>query len=79
MTLPDNRVIVSWVISDEMTAESTTVTALKQAVAKRKPQDDLIFHSERGSQHSCGNFREKFSSVGQPKACLAGATVGTMP
>ena len=60
-----DRAIVSWVISDEMTAESTTVAALKQAVvAKRKPQEDLIFHSDRGSQYSCGNFREELASVG---------------
>ncbi len=59
-----DREIVSWVISDEMTAESTTVAALQQAVAKRKPQEELIFHSDRGSQYSCGSFREELASVG---------------
>ena len=58
-----DRAIVSWVISDEMTAKTTTVAALKQAVAKRKPQDDLIFHSDRGSQYSCGSFRKELASV----------------
>ena len=59
-----DRAIVSWVISVEMTAESTTVAALKQVVAKRKPQDELFFQSYRGSQCSCGNFREELASGG---------------
>ena len=59
-----DRAIVSWVISDEMTAQATTVAALKKAVAKRKPEDDLIFHSDRGSQFSCGSFRDELASVG---------------
>ncbi|WP_183494213.1 DDE-type integrase/transposase/recombinase [Neolewinella aquimaris] len=63
MDLAD-RAIVSWVISDEMTAETTSVAALKQAVAKHKPQDDLIFHSDRGSQYSCGSFREELACAG---------------
>jgi transposase InsO family protein len=59
-----DRAIVSWVISDEMTAQATTVAALKKAVARRKPKDDLVFHSDRGSQYSCGSFREELAAVG---------------
>lgn len=59
-----DRAIVSWVISDEMTAQATTVAALRKAVAKRKPEDELIFHSDRGSQYSCGSFRDELASVG---------------
>lgn len=59
-----DRAIVSWVISDDMTTQATTIAALKKAVARRKPQDDLIFHSDRGSQYSCGSFRDELASVG---------------
>ena len=59
-----DRAIVSWVISDGISAQATTVAALQRAVAKRKPTEELIFHSDRGSQYSCGSFREELAAAG---------------
>lgn len=35
-----------------------TVTALKMAVNRQKPQNDLIFHSDRGVHYSSTGYRE---------------------
>ena len=59
-----DRGIVSWVISDDVSTESTTVAALRRAVASRTPGNDLIFHSDRGVQYSCGSFREELAAIG---------------
>lgn len=59
-----DRAIVGWVISDDMRAENTTVAALRKAVANRKPKEELIFHSDRGVQYTCGRMREEISAIG---------------
>ena len=59
-----DRDVVSWVISDNMTAEDTTLAALTKAIQKRKPKDKLLFHSDRGVQYACHDFREKLQSIG---------------
>ena len=35
-----------------------TVTALKMALNRQKPQDNLIFHSDRGVQYASAGYRE---------------------
>ena len=35
-----------------------TITALKMAVNRQKPQDNLIFHSDRGVQYASYGYRE---------------------
>ena len=35
-----------------------TVSALKMAVNRQKPQDNLIFHSDRGVQYASAGYRE---------------------
>lgn len=59
-----DRAIVGWVISDNMKPENTTIAALQKAVANRKPEEDLIFHSDRGVQYTCGQMREELSAIG---------------
>ena len=58
------RAIMGWVISDDMSAENTSVAALQKAVANRKPEEDLLFHSDHGVQYTCGTMREEISSIG---------------
>jgi len=53
-----DRAVVSWVISDNMTAEDTTIRAFKKAIQNRKPKEGLIFHSDRGSQYACHKFQQ---------------------
>lgn len=59
-----DRDVVSWVISDNMTAQDTTLAALTRAIQNRKPADQFLFHSDRGVQYSCNDFREKLQSIG---------------
>jgi len=53
-----NREIVGWAMSDGLSASETTIPALIQACCRRKPDPGLIFHSDRGIQYACKDFRE---------------------
>lgn len=53
-----NRKVVGWSMSDRLTANTTTIPAFIQAVKHYQPLPGLIFHSDRGVQYACDNFRE---------------------
>ena len=59
-----DRAIVGWAISDDMSAQTTSIAALQRAVANRKPEHRLIFHSDRGVQYSCGEMRQHIAAIG---------------
>ena len=40
------------------------IDAFKQAALRRKPQPGLIFHSDRGVQYACGDFRDLLKTHG---------------
>jgi putative transposase len=42
-----------------MTAKDTTVAALKMAIKNRPVLSPLIFHSDRGIQYACDEFRRE--------------------
>ncbi len=52
-----DRKVVGWSLSTDMTAENTSVTAIKMAVKNRGVKKGLIFHSDRGVQYACEEFR----------------------
>lgn len=52
-----NRKIVGWSMSDRLTAKRTTIPAFIQAVKRYQPLPGLIFHSDRGVQYACDDFR----------------------
>lgn len=52
-----NRKVVGWSMSDRLTANTTTIPAFIQAVKQYQPLPGLIFHSDRGVQYACDNFR----------------------
>ena len=52
-----NRQIVGWSMSHRLTAATTTVPALIQAYERFRPAEGLIFHSDRGVQYACNDFR----------------------
>lgn len=52
-----DRYVVGWTISDQMSAATTTQAAFRQAIASRPPKKGLLFHSDRGVQYACGDFR----------------------
>lgn len=56
-----NRQIVGWSMSRRLTADTTTIPALIDAWQRQQPSDGVIFHSDRGVQFACKNFRNKLS------------------
>jgi len=52
-----NRGIVGWAMSHRMTAEQTTLPALRMAYKNRQPYAPLLFHSDRGSQYTCKAYQ----------------------
>lgn len=53
-----DRAVIGWSLSDNMTPEHTTIKAFKKAISNRKPQEHMIFHSDRGVQYAAGPFRD---------------------
>ena len=51
------RKIVGWSMSDRLNARYTTIPAFLQAVKRYQPLPGLIFHSDRGIQYACDDFR----------------------
>ncbi len=54
-----DRAVVSWILSQTMHAQCTVVPAFKQAIERRRvrPHSGLMFHSDRGVQYACEDFR----------------------
>ena len=52
-----SRSVVGWSMSDRLQRD-LVMDAFKQAAQRRKPQPGLIFHSDRGAQYACSDFRE---------------------
>jgi len=53
-----DRKIIGWSMSSTLEANPTVITALKMALRKRPVNPNkLIFHSDRGVQYACEEFR----------------------
>lgn len=52
------RKIVGWELADRMTTD-LVLTALDKAYAAQKPKHKLIHHSDRGSQYTSDEYRER--------------------
>jgi putative transposase len=55
--LGDRRVI-GWALSSTLHASVTVVAAWRMALANRGLAQGLVFHSDRGTQYACKEFRE---------------------
>ena len=58
MDLADRK-IVGWALSETMEAEQTTIAAWRMAIKNRPITPKLIFHSDRGVQYACNEFRRE--------------------
>ena len=54
--------VIGWEYGVSMT-EDISINALKKAVKNRKPRNDLIFHSDRGSQYISNNFEALLNTL----------------
>ncbi len=52
-----DRQVVGWALSITMHTNKTIIPAWKMAVSKRTIEEPLIFHSDRGIQYACKEFR----------------------
>lgn len=55
-----DRKIISWALSDNMTARDTVVAAWRMAIFNRPLSGQLTFHSDRGVQYASNEFKEHF-------------------
>ena len=53
-----DRMIVGWTLSNDMTARKTSTEAFKIALQRRKVNQKLLLHSDRGVQYCCAEFRQ---------------------
>lgn len=53
-----DRKVIGWAISNTLKTSETVVPAWKMAIKNRPVNDYLIFHSDRGVQYACTEFKE---------------------
>lgn len=58
-----DRKVVGWAMSDTMKASDTTIAAWKMAIKNRPIKQNLLFHSDRGVQYACTEFKEQFTGL----------------
>jgi transposase InsO family protein len=58
-----DRKIVGWSLNDTMKALDTTIAAWKMAIINRPVNQSLLFHSDRGVQYACTDFREQLKAL----------------
>lgn len=58
-----SRRVIGWSLSRSLNRE-VVVDALRQALQSRPGASSTIFHSDRGSQYSCGTFRAMLREAG---------------
>lgn len=74
------RKVISWAFSDKPNSELTT-RALRLAVNKRQPNDNVIFHSDQDVQYTSEKFQRSLkehgliSSMSRRGSCLDNAVI----
>jgi putative transposase len=56
-----DRKVVSWTLSEDMTAQNTIIKAWYLARNKRQIKDGFIFHSDKGVQYASNKITDLFS------------------
>src|SRR5699024_10418418 len=57
-----DRQIIGWSLADSMASEATTIAAWSQACSRRQPDEDLLFHSDRGTQYAAAGFTDELAA-----------------
>lgn len=58
-----DRKVIGWSLSETMNAKSTTIKAFLMAKNNRPVNSQLIFHSDRGVQYACSEFRSELEKL----------------
>jgi transposase InsO family protein len=59
---PYDRKVISWSFSRSLKAINTTIPTWRMAIRNRPINQELIFHSDRGVQYACNEFKNLLSS-----------------
>jgi putative transposase len=51
------RKVIGWALSKDLSAQSTNIAAWKMAISRQPITRELIFHSDRGVQYACKDFK----------------------
>ncbi len=57
-----DRKAIGWALSSRMFTNETTIPALEMAILNRPVTDELIFHSDRGVQYACNDFKKRLTN-----------------
>ena len=57
-----DRQVVGWALSKTLLTKETITPAWKMAISKRKIDNNLIFHSDRGIQYASKEFRNQLNT-----------------
>lgn len=58
-----DRKVIGWAMSDTLKAVDTTVSAWRMALKNRAIDSHLLFHSDRGIQYACTEFRDELRDL----------------
>ena len=58
-----SRKIVGWAMSERINS-ALVISAMKMALSQRRPEADLLHHSDRGSQYACELFQDLLDDNG---------------
>ena len=58
-----DRKVIGWALSDSLKAVDTSVAALRMALKNRCIEGKLLFHSDRGVQYACNEFRDQLKGL----------------
>ena len=58
-----DRKVVGWALSDTLKAVDTSVAAWRMALKNRAISGQLLFHSDRGVQYACSEFRDQLKGL----------------
>jgi putative transposase len=55
--------VIGWALSETMEAKVTSVAAWRTAIRNRPVNEPLLFHSDRGVQYACRDFRMQLNGM----------------
>jgi len=58
-----DRKVIGWALSDTLKAIDTSVAAWRMALKNRSIAGELLFHSDRGVQYACTEFRNQLKDL----------------
>ena len=59
-----DRMIAGWCLSDDLSAQNTSIKAFEIALNRRIRTGQMLFHSDRGVQYCCTEFRDRLKKAG---------------